>query len=188
MTKRGFRGAALVALSGGVGLVIGAALADAPPVWPWPSAAQIETDAVLDRRDLAERLYALAVETDALDAALTASEPLLIAQLDLYAEREGLALSDEARERVAAIVQEEATAVLARRRAEIVEIYAEELSVDALTWAIALYESPEGRAFLESSPRISARISSLIGDDLGGVAARLAARIEDEVAPLLPPR
>lgn len=184
-------GAAPVIGAGALGVLIGAYL-NADGDWRWPSVAVAQDAAVVDAGPdaaaLAERLYALSAEADALNEAMAATAPLLAARLDLYAEREGLIMSEEARAAVADIVREEAAAALAARRAEIVAIYAEELGADELAWAIALYESPEGRAFLERAPIIAGRVAALLGDDLPGLVARVSARLEAEVTPLLAPQ
>lgn len=64
-------------------------------------------------------------------------------------------------------------------RPELVKAYAEAFTDEELDGLLAFYETPAGRAFIEKSPTINARVSGIIQTEINAIGAEINKLAED---------
>lgn len=134
---------------------------------------------------LAERLADLAIEETMGPPLVASLRPVFQMQMREVAAANGVVFTEDMRDAISSATEREVAALFSRQRAEIAGLYAEALTEDELRLAVALFESPEGRAMMSKMTGISDRISDRMSAGVQALGPRIAERLAIELAPLI---
>ncbi|MEQ8653050.1 MAG: DUF2059 domain-containing protein [Kiloniellales bacterium] len=141
----------------------------------------LRADTLDERRAVAQALMDEVVISQMNDQIVEAMLPLFRSGLEQQLAADGLAMPPEMMEQVEAIVSEETSLLMQRFMPEMIETYAQVLSLEELEALLAFYRTPAGASAMQKVPLLMQVIMPSLSKEVADLGPRLQQRLTDEV-------
>lgn len=147
----------------------------------WLAGNPVRADTLDERRAIAQALMDEVVISQMNDQVVEAMLPLFRSTLEQELATKGLTLPPEMVVRIEEIVVEETNALMARFMPEMIETYAQVLTLEELEALLAFYRTPAGASAMQKVPLLMQVIMPSLSKELANLGPRMQQRLQDEV-------